>query len=216
MILQNAFIAATDTTILTTEWAISELFREPSIVKKALEELDAVVGCNRLVQESDLPHLKYIQCICKETFRLHPPVPLLLPHESIQACKASGYDIPAKSRMLVNLYAIGRDPNTWDDPLKFLPERFMEGNKYSHIDSHGQDFELLPFGSGRRMCPGMHMGNLIVQFTVANVLHAFDWSLPDQMNPKDLDMSEANGITVSKAVPLRAMAKPRLSPTLYE
>lgn len=195
---------------------MSELFREPSIVKKALEELDAVVGRNRLVQESDLPHLNYIQCICKETFRLHPPVALLLPHESFQACKASGYDIPAKSRMLVNVYAIGRDPNTWDDPLKFLPERFMEGNKYSHIDSHGQDFELLPFGSGRRMCPGMHMGNLIVQLTVANVLHAFDWSLPDQMNPKDLDMSEIKGITIARALPLLAMAKPRLSPTLYE
>ena len=216
MILQNAFIAATDTSLLTTEWAISELLREPSIVKKALEELDAVVGRNRLVQESDLPHLKYIQCICKETFRLHPPVPLLLPHESIQACKASGYDIPAKSRMVVNVYAIGRDPNVWDDPLKFLPERFMEGNKYSHINSHGQDFEFLPFGSGRRICPGMHMGNILVQLTVATVLHAFDWSLPDQMNPKDLDMSEAKGLTIPRAVPLRALAKPRLSHTLYE
>ena len=214
--LQNAFVAATDTTIMSIEWAMSEILRNPRVVlRKAQAELDEVVGDHKLVQESDLPHLKYIQCICKETLRLHPAAPLLLPHESVDASRAFGYDIPAKCRLLVNAYAIGRDPKTWDDPLAFDPERFVQG-RHSHIDSHGQDFELLPFGSGRRICPGMNTANVILQFAVANLLHAFEWSLPAPMVPEDLDMSEGIGLTIPKRVPLCATAKPRLSPTLYE
>lgn len=209
-------MAATDTTIVSIEWAMSEVLRNPcAVLKKAQTELDEVVGDHRWVQEADLPQLKYIQCICKETLRLHPAAPLLLPHESVDASRAFGYDIPAKCRLLVNAYAIGRDPKAWDDPLVFNPERFMGGD-YSHIDSHGQDFQLLPFGSGRRICPGMNTANVILQFAVANLLHAFNWSLPGPMAPNNLDMSEGIGLTVPKRVPLCAVAKPRLSPTLYK
>ena len=210
--LQGAFLAGTETAIVTVHWTMSEVFRNPSIMKKAQAELDDVVGHNRLVQESDLPNLKYIQCIRKENYRLHPPAPLLIPHESIDSCTVFGYDIPAKTRLMVNVRAIGRDPKVWDNPLTFNPDRFMEG-KYSKLETHGQDYQLLPFGSGRRSCPGMQMGNIIVPFVVANLLHAFDWSLP--MDPKDLDMSEGTGLSAPRAVPLQAIAKPRLSPSLY-
>lgn len=216
MLSQDAFIGATHTMTVTTGWTMSEIIRNPSVMEKACAELQTVVGDNRLVQESDLPQLKYLQCIIKESFRLHPTGPLLIPHESVEACKASGYDIPAKTRMMVNVYAIGREPSVWEDPLEFKPERFMEGEMKVKIDVHGQDFVLIPFGSGRRMCPAMPMANLVVQFVVASLLHTFQWSLPDGMEPKDLDMTEGMGLSLPRAVPLRAIATPRLSPSLYD
>jgi cytochrome P450 len=216
MLSQDAFIGGTHTMSVTTSWTMSEIFRNPSVMEKACAELQTVVGDNRLVQESDLPQLKYLQCIMKETFRLHPAGPLLLPHESVEPCKASGYDIPAKTRMMVNVYAIGRDPSVWEDPSEFKPERFEEGEIESKIDVRGQDFVLIPFGSGRRMCPAVSMANLVVQFVVASLLHTFQWSLPDGMDPKDLDMTEGMGLTVTRAVPLRAIATLRLASSLYD
>jgi flavonoid 3',5'-hydroxylase len=126
-------------------------------MKHAQEELDTVVGTNRLVSESDLQHLPYLQAILKETFRIHPPAPLMLPHRSIQPCKVEGYNLPTNTRLMVNLWAMGRDPNIWEKPLEFDPDRFMQHPK---IDVHGHDFELLPFGSGRGACPGRPLGIL--------------------------------------------------------
>ena len=214
--LQDAFGAGTDTTTLTSEWAMAEVLRNPTLVKNARIDLDNVVGLNRLVQESDIPQLKYIQVIVKETFRLHPVVPLLLPHQSISATKVFGYDIPAKTRLFANIWAIGRDPTVWEKPLEFVPERFLAGAAHEATDFQGQHFELIPFGVGRRQCPGVAFGSIVVHLMVANLLHAFDWSFPDEMTHDQIDMSEGVGLTPPLQNSLVAVAKPRLASHLYQ
>ena len=208
------FAGGTDTSTVTMEWAMSELLKNPPIMKKLKAELDAVVGKDRLVQETDVPNLKYLQAVIKETFRLHPVGPLLVPHESTHDCEVAGYQIPAGTRLYVNTWAIGRNPKAWDRPLEFDPERFMTGPDIN-IDIKGQDFRLLPFGSGRRGCPGIPLGLLIVQWTMATLVHAFDWTLPEGQDPKDIDMTEAFGLTVPRAHALFAYAKPRQAAHLY-
>lgn len=213
-LILDAFTAATESTAVTTEWAMAELLRNPSLIAKAHAELDGVIGCDRVVDESDLQKLPYLQAMVKEAFRLHPVAPLLLPRESSQASRAFGYDFPAKTRVLVNVWAIGRDPKIWPEPLVYDPDRFLRKDQM-HIDVRGQHFELLAFGSGRRVCPGVSMGVVIVQFVLASLLHSFDWSLPDHMRPEDLDMTELFGLTLPRAKPLLCIAKPRLAPHLY-
>ncbi|KAG0624183.1 hypothetical protein M758_3G229800 [Ceratodon purpureus] len=210
----NMFAGGTDTSTVTMEWAMSELLRHPQCMKKLQAELDAMIGKDRLVRESDIPNLPYLQAVIKETFRLHPVGPLLVPHESTDDCEVAGYRIPAGTRLYVNIWAIGRNPNAWDRPLEFDPERFMSGPDVN-IDIKGQDFRLLPFGSGRRGCPGIPLGMLIVQCTMATLIHAFDWSLPPGEAPKDMDMTEAFGLTVPRASSLFAVAKPRQDACLY-
>ncbi|XP_002979994.2 cytochrome P450 71A1 [Selaginella moellendorffii] len=163
--------AGTDTSACTTEWALLELLNNPEIMRKAQEELDTVVGRDRMVTESDLHKLLYLEDIVKETFRFHPPGPLL-PRMSTQACVlGESFDIPKGATTIINFYAIGRDPRVWDKPEKFWPERFQG----STIDVKGQDFELIPFGSGRRSCPGMLLGLKSVYLTLANLIHGFNW-----------------------------------------
>lgn len=205
------FAGGTDTSTVTMEWAMSELLRNPRIMKKLQAELDAVIGKERLVKETDVKNLPYLQAVIKETFRLHPVGPLLVPHESTSCCKVANYEIPAGTRLYVNTWAIGRDPNAWENPLEFDPERFMTGN----IDVTGQDFRLLPFGSGRRGCPGIPLGMVIVQFAMAALVHAFDWSLPPGTIPQAMDMTEAFGLTVPRASALFAIAAPRQGAHLY-
>ena len=212
---QDAFAAGTDTPTIGVEWAMSELLRHPKVMKKAQAELDAIVGCDRRVHELDISKLSYIQAIVKESLRLHPPVPMLAPHMSMTATKALGYDIPANSWLVVNIWAIGRDESTWEKPLEFIPERFLEGNNpHASVDLQGHHYELLPFGSGRRACPGMALGTLLLQMCIANLLHAFDWSPPNGKQIDDIDMSEGLRLK-GKSVPLVAHAKPRLSLHLY-
>ncbi|KAJ7546666.1 hypothetical protein O6H91_08G049700 [Diphasiastrum complanatum] len=200
--------SATDTSAVTIEWALSEILLNPLVQQKAQQELDHVVGHERKVEEADIPQLKYLQSIVKETFRLHPAGPFLVPHESTQAVQVAGYDIPAKTLLLVNAWAIGRDPSTWERALDFYPERFL----HSNIDVRGQDFELIPFGSGRRGCPGLSLGLASVQLGLAVLLQSYEWSLPSSQK---LDMSEMFGLTLPKAVPLHAIATPRLPHHLY-
>ena len=173
-----------------------------------------MVGRGRKVEESDLAGLKFLEAVVKETFRLHPPVPLLVPREATHACDVAGYIVPAGTRLFVNVYAIGRDPRVWDDPLHFRPQRFMEGPR-EQVDVYGQHPELLPFGTGRRICPAANMGLLQVCLFVASMIHAFDWALPDGMHPDAVDMAEAAGITTPMATPLRAIPTPRLPLHLY-
>ncbi|KAJ7564818.1 hypothetical protein O6H91_02G034700 [Diphasiastrum complanatum] len=208
----NIFIAGTRTSTNTVHWAMSEILKNPSILDKARQELNKEIGNERKAEESDIAKLTYLQAIVKETFRLHPPTPLLLPHESMQDCKIAGYDIPKKTRLLVNTWAVGRDPSVWERPLEFDPERFIRSN---HIDVRGQHFELLPFGSGRRSCPGMSMGLTVVQSTLASLIHSFDWDLPAGQRAEEIDMRENPGMGLSKASPLLAIAKPRLHSSLY-
>lgn len=181
-------------------------------MKKVQDEIDALVGKSRKVEESDLSELPFLAAVVKETFRLHPAAPLLLPHESIEPCKLLGYEIPAKTRLYVNVWAIGRDPSEWVNPSEFTPERFVG----SEVDVSGQHFGLLPFGSGRRMCPGMALGLTVIQFTLARLLHSFDFSLPSPEKAEDLDMSETFGLTITKTQPLRLTAFPRLPRELLE
>ncbi|KAJ7564822.1 hypothetical protein O6H91_02G035000 [Diphasiastrum complanatum] len=211
-LILNIFIAGTRTTINTVHWAMSEILRHQDILDKARQELNDVIGTKRKVEESDIAKLTYLQAIVKETFRLHPPTPLLLPHESLQDCKIAGYDIPKRTRLLVNTWAVGRDPSVWERPLEFDPERFIRS---SHIDVRGQHFELLPFGSGRRSCPGISMGLTVVHSTLASLIHSFDWYLPAGQRAEEMDMKESPGMGLIRASPLLAIATPRLNSQLY-
>jgi cytochrome P450 len=214
-IITDMLGAGLDTSSVTLEWVMAELLRHPDIMKRAQEELDTVVGTSRLVSESDLQHLHYLQAILKETFRIHPPAPIMVPHRSIQPCQVEGYNLPTNTQLFVNLWAMGRDPNNWEKPLEFDPDRFMQ--QHPEIDVHGHNFELLPFGTGRRACPGRPLGILFAQIVLANLLQSFDWTLPPnlQQEPMKLDMSETFGLTVKKTQGLCAKAHPRLQPHFY-
>ncbi|XP_024534554.1 cytochrome P450 71A1-like [Selaginella moellendorffii] len=201
---QDILAAGTDTTAVTVEWALSELVNDPALLRRAQEELTEMVGDKAMLDESDLPKLRYLQAVVKETLRLHPAGPLLLPHESTEACVLENYTIPAKTRVIVNAYAIARDPRWWDEPLKFDPERFLE--KCQGMDVRGQSFEYLPFGSGRRGCPGVTLGMTTVMFILANLIHVFDWKLA---SGEEMDMTEAFGVTVPRASPFKLVPSSR-------
>lgn len=192
------FVAGTDTTSATLEWAMTELARHPNVMNKAQAEVRAIVGSEGRVEESDLQHLKYMKAVIKETLRFHPPVPLLVPRESIENCTVDGFEIPAKTRVLINTYAIGRDPKSWESPLEYRPERFIG----SDIDVKGQDFELLPFGGGRRGCPGYSFGLATIELALARLLYHFDWALGPGVKAEDVDLSEIFGLATRKKVPL--------------
>ncbi|GLJ30461.1 hypothetical protein SUGI_0602990 [Cryptomeria japonica] len=194
--------AGMETSATLLEWSMSELVRNPATLARVQEEMESAVGRNRRIKESDITNLDYLLCVVKETFRLHPPLPLLLPHESIEGCNVGGYFIPPKSRLIVNVWAMGRDENVWKDAHQFKPERFMGCNK----DVRGQDFDLLPFGTGRRGCPGISMGLSIVELGLAQILHCFDWNVEG-----DLDMAEEFGLTVPRKTPLFARPSWRLT-----
>ncbi|CAM6019190.1 unnamed protein product [Sphagnum balticum] len=210
-IFNESILAGTDTTATTTEWAIAELLKHPQFAQKAQEELDGVVGFERVVDESDIPQLKYLQAIVKETFRLHPPTPLLLPHENIEGREVGGYHIPPKTLLYVNAWAIHRDSSIYENPLEFNPERFVGSN----IDLKGKDFQLLPFGSGRRVCPGRPFGLITVQMELARFLHTFTFKLPKGESSQDMDMTEVFSLTTPKAIPLHVVATARLPLHLY-
>ena len=200
------FAAGTDTTFITLDWGMTELIMNPKVMERAQAEIRSIVGERRVVMESDLPQLHYMKAVIKEIFRLHPPAPVLVPRESTEGVTIDGYHIPAKTRLFVNAWAIGRDSETWKNPVSFEPERFMGS---STIDFKGQDFELIPFGAGRRSCPAISFGTAIVELALAQLLHSFDWELPPGIQPKDLDMTEAFGITMHRTANLIVFAKPR-------
>nr|XP_010911364.2 cytochrome P450 71A1-like [Elaeis guineensis]XP_010932407.1 cytochrome P450 71A1 [Elaeis guineensis] len=208
---QDMIAGGTESSAMTVEWAISELLKRPEIFKKATEELDRVIGRHRWVEEKELHHLPYIEAIIKETMRMHPVAPMLVPRQCREDCNVAGYDIPAGTRVLVNVWTIGRDPTIWDAPEEFRPERFIG----STIDVKGQDFELLPFGSGRRMCPGYSLGLKVIQVSLANLLHGFAWRLPDGMKVEDLSMEEIFGLSTPRKVPLEVVVEPKLPVHLY-
>ncbi|MCD7457467.1 hypothetical protein HAX54_035153 [Datura stramonium] len=188
-------MASMDTSSTAVEWILSEVLRHPDVMKKLQNEMEQVVGRNRMVEESDLESLEYLDMVIKEGCRLHPVVSLLIPHESIEDCMVDDFHIRKGSRLLINVWAIGRDSNVWPEPEKFKPERFLGCN----IDLRGRNFQLLPFGSGRRSCPGLQLGLTIVRLLVAQLIHCFDWELPNGMMPNDLDMTERFGLVLARA-----------------
>lgn len=200
---QDMFVAGTDTSSATLEWVMTELAKHPNTMRKAQEEVRRIVGNKGRVEEGDLQQLNYMRAVIKETFRLHPPVPLLVPRESVEKCTLGGYDIPAKTRVFINTYAIGRDPQVWENPLDFSPERF--GN--TDIDLKGQDFELLPFGGGRRGCPGYSFALATIENALSSLLYHFDWELPPGVGADDVDVTEIFGLATRKKEPLILVAK---------
>ncbi|CAN6270550.1 unnamed protein product [Urochloa humidicola] len=207
--------AGTDTSAVTIEWALSELLKNPKALAIATDELDRVIGRDRLPTEADVPRLPYLQAVIKESMRLHPATPLLSPRLCRRDVSVGGYTIPAGTCVAVNAWAIGRDPSVWEAPDEFRPERFLAGRSGRVVDVKGQDFELLPFGSGRRMCPGMGLGLRMVQLTLANLIHAFDWRLPDGVTVEELSMEETLRFTMPRLVPLEAVPEPKLPAHLY-
>lgn len=211
-LIQDLLTAGTDTSAINVEWAMSELLKSPETIQKATEELDRAIGRDRWVEEKDIVNLPYLQAIVKETMRLHPVAPLLVPRVAREDCKVAGYHILKNTRVMVNVWAIGRDPTIWEKPNEFRPERFIG----KEIDVKGHDFQLLPFGSGRRMCIGYGLGLKVVQSTLANLLHGFEWKLPGDMKNEDLNMEDRFGLTMSRKVPLLVVpSKPRLPLHLY-
>lgn len=207
--LLDMLSGAGDTSSATALWTFTELMRHPHVMKKLQDELDSVVGKERLVQDLDLPQLPYLTCVMKESMRLHPAGSILLPHESTEDCKIEGYHIPAGTRIHVNTWHIQRDPSIYENPLEFNPDRFL--NSPIDYKGQGQDFVLLPFGSGRRRCPGINLGTLMVLYPLAVLLHALDWTFPPGENAETLDMSETFGLVLYKTIPLKVCGKPRLA-----
>ncbi|KAJ7956139.1 Cytochrome P450 [Quillaja saponaria] len=203
-IILDMFAAGTDTTFITLDWGMTELLMNPQVMQRAQMEVRSTLGDRRIVSESDLPQLQYMKAVIKEIFRLHPPVPLLVPRESIEDVVIDGHEIPAKTRFFVNAWAIGRDQETWENPEVFKPERFLNSN----IDFKGQDFELIPFGAGRRGCPAITFGTAVIELALAQLLHGFDWELPPGITAKDLDMTEVFGISMHRKDHLFVTAKP--------
>ncbi|KAF3440760.1 hypothetical protein FNV43_RR19046 [Rhamnella rubrinervis] len=205
-IIMDVMFGGTETVASAIEWAMSELMRSPEDLKKVQQELADVVGLERRLEESDYEKLTYFKCVVKEVLRLHPPIPLLL-HETSEDAEVAGYFIPKKSRVMINAYAIGRDPNSWEDPDTFRPSRFL---KDGVPDFKGSNFEFVPFGSGRRSCPGMQLGLFALELTVGHLLHCFTWELPDGMKPSEMDMNDVFGLTAPRASRLVAVPSKRV------
>ncbi|CAM0870811.1 unnamed protein product [Alopecurus aequalis] len=195
----NLFSAGAGTTSVTAEWAMSLLLNHPAALKKAQAEIDTSVGTSRLVTAEDVPGLTYLRCIISETLRLYPATPLLLPHQSSADCNVGGYHVPSKTMLIVNAYAIHRDPAMWEDPDEFRPERFEDGK--------AEGLLMMPFGMGRRKCPGEAMALRMVGLVLAALVQCFDW---DRVDDVELDMTQGGvGFIIPKAVPFQAVCKPR-------
>ena len=199
--LQDLFVAGTDTTSSTLEWAMAELLHNPEKLLKARVELLQTIGKDKQVKESDITRLPFLQAVVKETFRLHPVVPFLIPHRVEEDRDIDGLTVPKNAQVLVNAWAIGRDPNIWENPNSFVPERFLELD----MDVKGQNFELIPFGAGRRICPGLPLATRMVHLMLASLIHSCDWKLEDGMTPENMNMEDRFGITLQKAQPLKAI-----------
>ncbi|XP_002450982.2 4-hydroxyphenylacetaldehyde oxime monooxygenase-like [Sorghum bicolor] len=201
-IVLDTFLGAIDTSAVTILWAMSELIRKPPVLRKAQDEVRAAVGDNRPRVDSDTgtaAKLPYLKMVVMETMRLHPPATLLVPRETMRDTTICGYHVPAKTRVFVNAWAIGRDPASWTAPEEFNPDRFQG----SDVDYYGSHFEFIPFGAGRRICPGLAMGETNVIFTLANLLYCFDWALPAPgMKAEDMSMEETGGLTFRRKAPL--------------
>nr|AGC29945.1 CYP98A68 [Sinopodophyllum hexandrum] len=211
-LLWDMITAGMDTTAISVEWAMAELIKNPRVQEKAQEELDRVIGFERVMTETDISNLTYLQCVAKEALRLHPPTPLMLPHKANANVKIGGYDIPKGSNMHVNVWAVARDPAVWKEPLEFRPERFMEED----VDMKGHDYRLLPFGAGRRICPGAQLGINLVTSMIGHLLHHFRWAPPEGVRPEEIDMSENPGMVTYMTTPLQAVPTPRLPSQLYK
>ena len=202
---QDMFGAGTETTSTILEWIMTELLRHPIVMQKLQGEVRNVVRDRTHISEEDLSNMHYLKAVIKETFRLHPQITILDPRESTQNTKVMGYDIAAGTQVMVNAWAIARDPSYWDQPEEFQPERFLN----SSIDVKGHDFQLLPFGAGRRACPGLTFSMVVVELVIANLVHQFNWAIPKGVvGDQTMDITETTGLSIHRKFPLIAIASP--------
>ncbi|KAJ6714607.1 P450 putative-RELATED [Salix viminalis] len=205
-ILMDIFLGGTDTTTTMIEWTMARLMQHQEVRQKVYQELQEVVGSNNFVEEFHLPKLRYLSAVIKETFRLHPALPLLVPRFSRQSCMVGGYIVPKGTTVLLNVYAIHRDPDLWENPLEFRPERFLNADSGT-FDYSGNNFQYLPFGSGRRVCAGIPLAEKMLMLLQASLLHSFEWKLPAG---GVLELSDRYGIVIKKMEPLIVIPSPRL------
>lgn len=177
---------------------MAELLHNPTAMSVAQRELSETIGAGRSIKESDLRSLPYMKAALKESMRLHPTVPLLLPHRALIDVDLYEFHIPKHTQVLINAYAIARDPAYWTNPNRFLPERFLG----SEIDFRGKHLCFIPFGAGRRMCPGLPLAERMMELMLATLLNRFHWKLPERMAPEEMDMKDRMGISLHKATPL--------------
>lgn len=196
-------VGGSETVLTTLDWAMAELMKNPGVMAKAQAEIRQAFKGKKTIQESEIGILKYLKLVVKETLRLHPPN-CIIPRACREEFEIEGYHIPLNAVILVNVWAIGRDPECWQNPESFIPERFEE----NPIDYSGTHFEYIPFGSGKRMCPGITFGIASIELILALLLYHFDWKLPPGVSPDDLDMSESDGAAVSRKTSLYLIAKP--------
>ncbi|XP_043717882.1 cytochrome P450 82C3-like [Telopea speciosissima] len=206
----NMILGGNDSIEAIRIWSLSLLLNNRHVLKKAQEELDMHIGKDRKVDESDIIKLEYLQAIVKETLRLYLAAPLTA-HEAMEECTIAGYRVSAGTRIVTNLWKIHQDPRIWFDPYEFRPKRFL--TSHIGIDFRGQNFELIPFGSGRRMCPGVSFATQVVHLILARLLQGFELGTPSD---EPVDMTESSGLTNLKATPLEVLLMPRLPCKLYQ
>ncbi|KAH0745543.1 hypothetical protein KY285_007200 [Solanum tuberosum] len=193
-ILMNVLVAGSDTSASVMIWAMTILIKNPKAMKKVQEEIRNLMGKKNIVNEDDIQNMPYFKAVIKETLRLFPPIPLSIPRESMKISTLEGYEFQPRTIVYVNAWAIARDPEIWENPEEFMPERFLN----SDIDFKGQDYEFIPFGAGRRRCPAMALGVASVELALSNLLYAFDWELPYGLKKEDIDINGRPGITMNK------------------
>ncbi|XP_031118252.1 cytochrome P450 71B37-like [Ipomoea triloba] len=202
-VLMNVFAGGTDTSTVVIIWTMTALMKDPRVMNKVQKEMREFIGEKGKVDEDDIKQLPYFRAVIKETMRLYPPLPLLVKRETMSKCTIDEYEIKPKTIVIINAWAIARDPKYWKDPEEFYPERFLDCN----IDYKGQNFELIPFGAGRRMCPAMALGLVVAELALANLLYAFDWELPSWMKKEDIDTESLPGLAMHKKNHLCLFAK---------
>ncbi|KAM0035163.1 putative cytochrome P450 [Helianthus debilis subsp. tardiflorus] len=204
-VILDVFVAGSDTIFSSLDWAMSELIKHPRVMKKLQQEVSEVGQGRPMIPEEDLEKMPYLKAVVKEALRLHAPLPLLLAREARNGVNLMGYDIPPRTQVIINAWAIGRDPASWTEPEEFKPERFIN----SPVDYKGLHYEFLPFGAGRRGCPGLHFGVVLIEIILANIVYKYNFALPNAVKDEDLDMTEANGVTVQRKTPLLVLPSPR-------
>ncbi|XP_072957616.1 cytochrome P450 76A1 [Typha angustifolia] len=208
-VILEIFIAGIDTTAGTMEWAMAELINHPEVMRKAQAELRGSIATNKEhLEERDVLNLPYLKGVINETLRLHPPLPFLVPHKALKPCTLLGYHVPQDTQIFVNVWGIGRDPNSWVNPDEFKPERFVEMEGNNQVEYKGHHFEFLPFGSGRRKCPAIPLVSRLLPLVIGSLLYFFDWELPNGQDPTRMDMRESMGISLRKDVSLSVVAVP--------
>ncbi|CAN4090812.1 unnamed protein product [Withania somnifera] len=193
-ILMDVLVGGSDTSAAAVVWAMTALIKNPEVMRKVQEEIRKSIGRKGIVTEDDIQNMPYFKLVVKEVFRLYPPVPLLIPRETMKKSTLEGYDIQPGTIIHVNSWAIAKDPEIWENPEEFIPERFFN----NVVDFKGQNYELIPFGSGRRGCPGIALGVASMELALSNLLYAFDWELPHGLKKEDIDTDVRPGVTMHK------------------